>query len=589
MEILHWIKQGHSIHTTLRKAKEADPVAQLSLVPETRRKYLFPHRSYFPHFLKISENPYLHSNSYKAAFRDISSPLRTNIEASKKQSIVNQPLYITPFHAAKMVDPYLWNVKASRWTSVTDDDQLVSELLNSYFLHQYTAYLVFHKDYFLEDLAKGRTRFCSPLLVNAILAAACHASTSIPDRAKFWRPQNLAYQFLAEARRLWDMQHGKSSLTAIQAAIVLTIICNCDTLDKIGASYFLQAVAMAHDLKLFQSPPEKSISKKAQRAREFTAWSLFVWDSMTSFHYHRSPLYDQPPEFPLPSLDEDPSWYSEIYARYPLQSNIIPIGFGSYMKAWVKLHRITHDVARHYWGVTNGPFNDPLILRRRLDEWFHGLPERLSVENIILPMHLRIHLEYQCIRVELMRAETSSMPIPHSKPTSNLTQRDNDEVRRSYVHIETLIRLYYVHHNLEIFDPFMVILLVMLGNHVVEVLKDPTTIEDDAQLYRSTLILCARGLHAQGKSIYVGTMLYLMLSNAMEMHDKTLLKTYIHDDMSHDEDSLAQYNQSDFPVPIIKINEDRRTALLGDLVKAYETLSLDEDTASTQSSTLESP
>ncbi|KAJ4012345.1 hypothetical protein NW752_008019, partial [Fusarium irregulare] len=268
LDILRRIRQGHGIDTTLRKAKEANPVGQLFLVPETRRWYQFPHRSSFPHFLEVQGSPYLSSYMYKITIRESSAP---PVQTSQRQSTLNQVLYTTPFHAAKMVDPYLWDIKASRWTNVTNNNQLVSELLNSYFLHHYIIYMGFHKDYFLEDLANSRTHFCSPLLVNTLLAAAAHTYTSIPDRAKFWSPQNLAYQFLAEARRLWEMQEGQSSLTAIQAAIVLNIIYDCDTMDKFGRSYLLQAVAMAHDLKLFQSSSDKAMSKKMQRARTFTA------------------------------------------------------------------------------------------------------------------------------------------------------------------------------------------------------------------------------------------------------------------------------------------------------------------------------
>lgn len=587
LETIRRIRQGHDIHTTLRKAKEADPMAQLSLVPETRRKYLFPHRSYFPHFLKMPDNLYFHSNIYKAAFQGTSSPHRMNIRASNKQSIVNQPLYTTPFHAAKMVDPYLWNVKASRWTSVTNDDQLISELLNSYFLHQYTIYMGFHKDYFLKDLAEGRTKHCSPLLVNALLAAACHAHISISDRAKFWSPQNLAYQFLAEARRLWEIQDGKSSLTAIQAAIILNIIYDCNTMDKIGRSYMLQAAAMAHDLKLF-SPPDKAMPKKLQRARAFTAWCLFAWDAMHSFHYRVPPLFDQAPESPLPSVHEDPSWYSEIYVRFPLDSTALPIGFGPAMNAMVKLQHIAHDVSNYYWGGTSRSHNDPAIFRYRLDDWFLSLPERLSVDNIILPMHLRIHLDYHSIRVSVIQVQ-GTIPESSSGPTPGLSKRDHDEIGRSYVHIETLIRLYYVHHSLEIFDPYLIVLLLMLGNHAIEMLKEPSTQADDAELYRSTLILCAQGLYVQGKNCYISTIVYLMLRNSMEPHDNDLLKTYIHDETNDDQDSIVQYNQSNYVVPIIKIDEDPRTALLGDLIKVYETLSLDGDTTSTQGSTHESP
>ncbi|KAF4455709.1 Zn2Cys6 transcriptional regulator [Fusarium austroafricanum] len=565
LETLHRIRQGHDVHTTLRKAKEADPVAQLSLVPETRRLYHFPHRSCFPHFLKIADNPYLGSHLYKAVFKDPSPPQQMQVQASDNQSIVNQAMYTTPFHAAKMVDPYLWNIKASKWTCVTNDDQLVSELLNTYFLHQYTIYIGFHKDYFLKDLAKGRTQFCSSLLVNTLLAAACHASMRIPDRAKFWSPQNLAYQFLAEARRLWEIQDGKSSLTAIQAAIVLNIIYDCDTMDKIGRSYLLQAVAMAHDLKLFQSSSDKSMPKKTQRARAFTAWCLYAWDAMHSFHYRLPPLFDEPPEFPLPSVHEDPSWYPEIYVRYPLDDTVITTGFGHVIKAMVELQQIAHDISRHYWGGFNRSPNNPSAFRRRLDDWFFSLPEPLTFSNIILPMHLRIHLEYHSLLVSLTQVQRNSRPIASSE-----TEADYDEIGRSYVHIETLIRLYYLHHNLEIFDPYLVIHLLMLGNYVIEMLNKPATPADNAELYR-----------------YIATMACLMLRDRMETRDNALLKTYIHDELDYDQDSMTKYNQSNYPVPIIKINEDPRTVLLGNLVKAYETLSLDGDSPSAQGSTPE--
>ncbi|KAJ4138811.1 hypothetical protein NW768_002684 [Fusarium equiseti] len=573
VDILRRIRQGHGIESTLRKAKEANPVAQLFLVPETRRWYQFPHRSSFPRFLEVGDNPYLSSHMYRAT---ITGPSVPQVQTNDRQSTLNQALYTTPFHAAKMVDPYLWDIKASRWTNVTDDNHLVSELLNSYFLHHYAIYMGFHKDYFLEDLANGRTQFCSPLLVNTLLAAACHTSMSIPDRAKFWSPQNLAYQFLAEARRLWEMQDGQSSLTAIQAAIVLNTIYDCDTLDKIGRSYLLQAVAMAHDLKLFQSSSDKTMSKKMQRARTFTAWCLFAWDAMHSFHYRLLPLFDEEPESPLPCAHEQPSWYPEIYVRYPLDNTVVSIGFGPSMKAMVDLQHIAHDFARYYWGGYSQLPNDPLPFRLRLDGWLRDLPEPLKSRNIILPMHLRIHLEYYSILVSLIQVQRDTVPVLSSQPPAGSANPDDGEIGRQYVRIETLIRLYYVHHNLEIFDPYLIVNLLMLGNHVVDILDKGTSQGDNIELYRSTLVLCARGLCAQGKNSYIATMVYLTLRNRMKSRDHALLETYVHDEPSGDQESIIGYNRSNYPVPIIKIDEDPRTVLLAKLVKGYEALSVDQ-------------
>jgi hypothetical protein len=47
---------------------------------------------------------------------------------------------------------------------VTSDDDL---------LHHHATYPSFHKDIFLQALRDGDERFCSPLLVNAVLAEGC--------------------------------------------------------------------------------------------------------------------------------------------------------------------------------------------------------------------------------------------------------------------------------------------------------------------------------------------------------------------------------------------------------------------------------
>ncbi|KAF9776400.1 hypothetical protein IL306_005420 [Fusarium sp. DS 682] len=331
------------------------------------------------------------------------------------------------------------------------------------------------------------------------------------------------------------------------------------------------------------------MSKKTQRARAFTAWCLFSWDAMHNFHYRLPPLFDEAPEFPLPSVQQDPSWYPEIYVRYPLDNTAIAICFGPAMKAMVELHQIMHDISRHYWGGLNQSPNDPSAFRHRLNKWFRSLPEPLTFTNIVLHMHLRIHLEYYSILVSLIQVQRGPTPISSSESPPGFPEQDHDEIRRSYVHIETLIRLYYVHQNLEIFDPYLVIFLFMLGNHVIETLSKPAAPADDAELYRSTLILCARGLYAQGKNSYVANMVYLMLCDRMETADHAVLKTYIHDELSQDQDPITKYNQSNYPVPIIKNNEYPRTVLLGNLVKAYETLSIDGESPSAQDSTPELP
>lgn len=72
-------------------------------------------------------------------------------------------------------------VPAKPWTSVTEDDDLVSHLVSLYFTWDYPFYTFLDRDVFLAHMAAGNleSEFCSPFLVNAILANACVCSLSL--------------------------------------------------------------------------------------------------------------------------------------------------------------------------------------------------------------------------------------------------------------------------------------------------------------------------------------------------------------------------------------------------------------------------
>jgi hypothetical protein len=100
----------------------------------------------------------------------------------------------------------------------------------------------------------------------------------LPDRAKFWCPDTLPYQFLAETRRLLEIEAQRPSLTTIQALLVMHQTANMNGLDKVGMSYLFQAVSMAYKLDLFREDPDIR-SFRMKKARAFTAWGLFIWQT----------------------------------------------------------------------------------------------------------------------------------------------------------------------------------------------------------------------------------------------------------------------------------------------------------------------
>lgn len=77
-------------------------------------------------------------------------------------------------------------VPARPWTTVTDSDDLVSHLVSLYLTWGYPFYAFFCRETFVKHMRMGHLNsdFCSPFLVNALLANACvscKASSTLPQ------------------------------------------------------------------------------------------------------------------------------------------------------------------------------------------------------------------------------------------------------------------------------------------------------------------------------------------------------------------------------------------------------------------------
>jgi hypothetical protein len=68
-----------------------------------------------------------------------------------------------------------YRVPAKPWTSVTDDDDLVSHLISLYMTWDYPFYAFIDRETFIAHMRNGslHSDFCTPFLVNAMLANAC--------------------------------------------------------------------------------------------------------------------------------------------------------------------------------------------------------------------------------------------------------------------------------------------------------------------------------------------------------------------------------------------------------------------------------
>ena len=136
-----------------------------------------------PTYLLRSTNHYLNSMIYEWAWQEHSQEATATQSSSPSTPSTAAPAlspYKKPYHAAEIVDPRLSAVEPARWITVSNDNDLMRNLLSAYFLQDHDWWHLFQKDYFLEDMAKMREGLCSSLLVNAVLAASCVSIR--PDR-----------------------------------------------------------------------------------------------------------------------------------------------------------------------------------------------------------------------------------------------------------------------------------------------------------------------------------------------------------------------------------------------------------------------
>jgi hypothetical protein len=186
-EVFRRIRRGADAGSILRHVKYGDMLVQLALVPEARYRYEFPYLPDMPPFLRQPDNPYLQSEVYECALRGSPDPSHPPGHQAHQPRLLpdapnatdspygtgQQDPYFKPYLSATVVHPLLESVKPSKWTAVSGDDCLMRKLLHDYFLFEYDWFTFFHKDYFLEDMASKTHRFCSPLLVNAVLSVGC--------------------------------------------------------------------------------------------------------------------------------------------------------------------------------------------------------------------------------------------------------------------------------------------------------------------------------------------------------------------------------------------------------------------------------
>jgi hypothetical protein len=168
-------------------------------------------------------------------------------------------------------------VPAGAWTKVTDDSRLVQHLLALYFCWEYPTFASLSKEHFLRDFQDGRTRFCSSILVNALLALGCRFSSHPTTRTDPDDPYTSGDHFFKECLRLFYKEVDHTKLTTIQALGIMSIREASCGRDSESWYYAGQSIRLALEMGLQQNPGD-GLEDDEVAVRSATFWGAFSLD-----------------------------------------------------------------------------------------------------------------------------------------------------------------------------------------------------------------------------------------------------------------------------------------------------------------------
>ncbi|RAK99904.1 C6 transcription factor [Aspergillus ibericus CBS 121593] len=308
----------------------------------------------------------------------------------------------------RLADQPVFRVPAKPWTRVTDDDDFVSHLISLYFTWRHSCFPCIDRDLFIRDMraAKLSSLFCSPFLVNAVLADACAYS----DYAEAYEypsdPSTRGTHFYQEAKRCFEQEDGYSTIATVQG---LTVLSTCACLmgkDRRGWIYQGQLAFAAKELErtLALTPPGPVTDKsETERAIGVTLWGLYITTIAHAFAYQKPPLVERP-RYPYPPSchdDDSPLWHP-----YPQGGDGLEGHFKCYLNSLSSLTTIVDEWCTLLFdGFTKPALDEIRDMAKKADrlllEWEMALQPCLRIESgrVILPHVLCLHMYYHDIRI----------------------------------------------------------------------------------------------------------------------------------------------------------------------------------------------
>ncbi|KAG2419768.1 hypothetical protein HFD88_004564 [Aspergillus terreus] len=304
-----------------------------------------------------------------------------------------------------LCDEAPYTVPAQPWTVVTDDSELVSHLVSLYFTWDYPFHSFLDRDVFLTHMSRGDTnsQFCSPFLVNALLANACHFSDYSEAYVLPGEIVTKGADFLAEAERLRESDTAKLSLAYLQGTLLLYSMSGKNDL---GYKRLHQAIRTGESLGLIgplryrMTPAQRSDDMEISIRR--TAWGLFHIDTVVHADFLRPSLINH---VNVLRPSRNPATETELWAPYPSHRPARPSYMSQYFDESCNLCEIARDISQSFGRTATSAERKQSTkeaLYERLCRWYDGLPEIFGPGNLLPPYVNLLKMRFHTLVITLL-------------------------------------------------------------------------------------------------------------------------------------------------------------------------------------------
>ncbi|KAK0733783.1 fungal-specific transcription factor domain-containing protein [Lasiosphaeria miniovina] len=365
---------------------------------------------------------------------------------SQGQGSTSDPLSFRGLDQLLAPDLPEMRVPPGTWTTITADAGLVKHLLTLYFCWEYPTFASLSKEHFLRDFMEGRARFCSSILVNALLALGCRFSSRPSTRANPDDPHTSGDHFFKESQRLFYQEENHHSLTTIQALGIMSIREASCGRDSESWYYAGQSIRLAIEMGLHRLQDDgRDDDESAVQAATF--WGAFALDHAWSLATGSLPQCSCFPRLPpKPAIIDDIEaslWIPYTDDGAPLQRSCEqPSNVRSVYTCFCELSELVHQSLY----ILHSP-GRPLTSRDLLNiytqylNWYGQIPEVLRLGHNFTPAVLFAHMYYHFAILLLFRPLIKLRIIGSSISPRDVCSQAADAISgllRSYSQLYTL-------------------------------------------------------------------------------------------------------------------------------------------------------